>query len=96
MGDRGRRISVGGSHERQVRNPGGLEFRIACFAAIAGGVGVGGFRLQESWFHGYRWRYLVCRSCVAHIGWDYRSPKPDRFQAVIVSRVGVFGDVCPN
>ena len=103
VANRERRIRVRGRHERQVRNPSGLDFRLGCFARVAGGLGVGGYREEDSWFAGYEWRYLVCRACAAHIGWEYRGTihgseglQQDRFQALIMARVGELAELSLN
>jgi hypothetical protein len=27
----------------------------------------------DSWFPGYFWRYLICKGCIAHLGWSYHN-----------------------
>ena len=29
----------------------------------------------DSWFPGYLWRYLICKTCHSHLGWSYHRPQ---------------------
>lgn len=69
--DESRRITVNGSHEHVFANPYGMVFRLGCFAAAPGVVGLGAPSAAFSWFAGTVWRIVVCAACGAHLGWRY-------------------------
>ena len=80
-------ISINGSHEHTFTNPHGLVFRIGCFGAAPGCLGIGDATEAWTWFSGYKWRIAVCRQCRNHLGWAYRSEAADSFFGLILDRL---------
>ncbi len=66
-------IAVNGAHEHTCRNPRGLCFTIGCYDAARGCNVVGMPTYEFTWFPGYRWSYVICANCQAHLGWHYGS-----------------------
>lgn len=76
------RIEVDGSHEHSFVNPGGIRFRIGCFAQ-AQCRGEGGFSEEFTWFPGHSWRIQVCPGCRELLGWFYKA-EGSRFYGLIL------------
>ena len=68
---RDQRISINGSHTHTFFNPAGIVFELACFRKAPGCAIVGGASSEFTWFSGYLWRFGLCLSCDAHLGWLY-------------------------
>ncbi|MBN2160429.1 MAG: hypothetical protein JW807_13630 [Spirochaetes bacterium] len=82
------RIEMDGSHEHSFMNPAGIVFRIGCFS-MAGGCLIMGIPTTEyTWFPGFAWCYVVCSSCLTHLGWHYRSGATGFF-GLILDRLAV-------
>jgi len=79
------RTQAGGHHEHTFFNPAGIAFRIACFEAAPGCVGVGSSSDEFTWFAGHRWQVGVCAACGQHLGWHFDGPT--RFVALIRDRI---------
>lgn len=80
------RIEVLGQHEHTCTNPHGFAYRIGCFAAAPGCVGVGQPESFWSWFPGYSWQLVLCRACHAHLGWLFRAADSG-FHGLILDRL---------
>ncbi len=65
------RISVGASDLHTFVNPQGEVFELVCFAQAEGAIAVGRPTLEFTWFPGHAWRFCMCRSCGAQLGWHY-------------------------
>ena len=79
------RIPVEGAHKHTFTNPGGYRFEIGCFRQAQGCEQAGEFTDFYSWFDGYSWRYAVCGSCRAHLGWVYQGE--DSFFGLVLDRL---------
>ncbi len=80
------RIDVAGRHEHTCANPHGHAFHIGCFALAPGCVGVGPDESYWSWFPGYAWRLVLCRTCHIHLGWLF-SMTGSHFYGLILNRL---------
>jgi hypothetical protein len=68
---RDHKIAVNGSHGHTFFNPAGIVYELGCFRK-APGCRIAGERSSEfSWFTGHVWRFALCRSCNAHLGWFF-------------------------
>lgn len=77
-------IAPDGEHERSFFNPAGIVFRVLCFKEAPGAIEAGEPTADFSWFRGYAWRFALCRSCGAHLGWRYEGePDPAVFFGLI-------------
>lgn len=80
------KTSIGGGFEHSFANPSGIVFQIGCFEE-APGVGPVDEEIAEfSWFDGYTWQVVICRNCMAHLGWKYWSPE-HTFYGLILPRL---------
>ena len=80
------KTSVDGGFDHSFPNPAGIVYRIGCFEE-AEGVGEAGEPSEEfTWFEGYTWQVVVCRSCMTHLGWLYWSGE-HRFYGLILPRL---------
>lgn len=80
------RIEAGGSHKHSFVNPAGIVFCIGCFSGAGGCLVMGIPTTEYTWFPGYAWCYVVCSSCLTHLGWHYRSGA-DGFFGLILDRL---------
>jgi hypothetical protein len=85
--DESRCITVAGSHEHVFANPYGMVFRLGCFAAAPGVVGLGVPSSDFTWFAGTVWQIVVCAACGAHLGWRYDWPGGDIFFGLLLDRL---------
>lgn len=74
-------IEIAGRHRHTCVNPGGIVYRIACYARAPGCAGDGARSDYYSWFAGYAWQVLVCGGCRAHVGWAFHGGGPARVHA---------------
>ena len=86
------RIEMAGSHVHTCMNPGGYVYRIGCFSAACGCVGVGQWSGVHSWFAGYCWQITCCAGCSMHLGWAFEPEQPGtshaaRFYGLILERL---------
>jgi hypothetical protein len=65
-------IEVNGGHEHTFVNPGGFLHRIGCFAVATHVAQVGRPETAFSWFPGFSWQIVACKTCRTHLGWIYR------------------------
>jgi hypothetical protein len=70
---RDQEISISGSHTHTFFNPAGIVFELACFRSAPGCLVVGETTLEFTWFSGHSWRFGLCLSCDAHLGWLYET-----------------------
>ncbi|CAB5160738.1 hypothetical protein D3OALGB2SA_5411 [Olavius algarvensis associated proteobacterium Delta 3] len=81
------RISVQGSHTHTFANPHGIVFEITCFRSVTGCGYAGPATDEFSWFGGYRWRIIICATCLTHLGWLFTSAGQDSFAGLILDRL---------
>jgi cereblon len=73
------RVSVMGAQEHSYVNPAGIRCNFITFLTCEH-VLVGDTLYREhSWFPAYGWRFTVCGSCSAHLGWKYDAIAPERY-----------------
>ena len=78
-------ISIQGKQDHSFVNPAGVQCNFKTFGQCEN-VAVGQeIYLQHSWFRGFGWRFVMCRTCRQHLGWKY-----DAAERGAVSR-GFFG-----
>jgi hypothetical protein len=65
------RVVIGPGDLHTFVNPRGEVFELVCFARADGAVAVGEATLEYTWFPGHAWRFAMCRSCAAQLGWRY-------------------------
>jgi hypothetical protein len=65
------RIAMNGAHEHEFMNPGGLRFRVGCYASAPGCFPEGERSTVWTWFPGYAWQIERCRTCSTHLGWSF-------------------------
>ncbi|MFV8750249.1 cereblon family protein [Nannocystaceae bacterium ST9] len=66
------RVSIGSGELHTFVNPRGEVFELVCFARAEGVVARGEATLEFTWFPGHAWRFGMCRTCGAQLGWHYR------------------------
>lgn len=81
------RIRIQGAHQHTFANPHGVVFQIGCFHPVRGCGYVGPAISEWSWFKGYSWRILVCRTCLTHLGWVYLAGGDESFCGLILDRI---------
>lgn len=69
--DENQRVDIAGSHQHTFFNPAGIVFELGCFKNAPGCSAMGESSAEFTWFAGYVWRVAVCRSCSAHLGWQF-------------------------
>jgi uncharacterized CHY-type Zn-finger protein len=80
-------VEVNGKHEHTFFNPAGIIFEIACFAAAPGCFIIGEASTYFAWFKDHTWRFVVCGSCNAHLGWHFQSGSGAGFFGLIRNRL---------
>jgi hypothetical protein len=80
------RIEVNGAHEHTFVNPGGFMHRIGCFALATHLRELGSPESAFSWFPGFSWQIVVCKTCRTHLGWIYRCAG-DRFTGLLLDEL---------
>ncbi len=80
------RIEVNGAHEHTFVNPAGFVHRIGCFATATHLGEVGRPEEAFSWFPGFSWQVVACKTCRTHLGWIYRC-EGDRFTALLLDEL---------
>ncbi len=68
-----KKIVVNGSHLHAFANPQGIIFEIGIFSKAPGCGHIGLPTDKWSWFSGFSWQIVICRSCLTHLGWVYIS-----------------------
>lgn len=82
------RSTISGSFEHVFTNPHGYVFRIGLFTSAEGVVPAGMWIEEFSWFADTAWRFVVCSSCFAHLGWEYRYlSKEGNFYGLILTKL---------
>jgi ribosomal protein L40E len=79
-------VELHGLHFHVFTNPEGITFEIGLFdqaecAAISPAT------LEHTWFAGFAWQVVICRTCQAHIGWRYSKPQSPIFYGLIMDRL---------
>ncbi|MBZ0237603.1 MAG: hypothetical protein K8M05_35130 [Deltaproteobacteria bacterium] len=80
------RVEVNGAHEHTFVNPGGFVHRIGCFAVATHLGQIGRPETAFSWFPGFSWQIVVCKTCRTHLGWIYRCAG-DRFTGLLLDEL---------
>ncbi|RMH16123.1 MAG: hypothetical protein D6696_18945 [Acidobacteria bacterium] len=83
-GDR-ERLAIGGRHVHRRTNPAGFVFTFGCFRRAPGAAARGAPTTEHTWFPGCAWRFALCRSCGAHLGWVFSGARA--FFALILERL---------
>jgi hypothetical protein len=84
---------VHGSVQHVFTNPHGYVFEIACYRRAPGAAAAGENNSDFSWFEGYVWDYVFCKSCLDHLGWKFRlypaggKEKEDEFFGLILNKL---------
>ncbi|MFH1157236.1 MAG: cereblon family protein [Pseudomonadota bacterium] len=71
--DQEKQISVNDAHHHVFANPHGLIFDILCYSRAQGCLVLPESSSEFTWFAGYRWHAVLCRSCSNHLGWFFLS-----------------------
>jgi len=66
-------VSMNGSREHSYVNPAGIRCNFMTFLASENTVALEDLYMEHSWFPGYGWRFLICESCLQHLGWQYEA-----------------------
>jgi len=85
------RVEMEGSHQHTFANPSGIVYQIGCFQSAKGCAQTGSATDEFSWFKGFSWRIVVCRTCLFHLGWVFASHTRGRFYGLILDRL-IFPD----
>ena len=83
------RTVIDGLHKHTFANPHGIVFEIGCFLNASGCVYTGSITNEFSWFKGYYWQIAICRSCLQHLGWVFRSNDLQSFHGLILDRLQI-------
>lgn len=83
-------IEMNGRFLHVYANPAGKVFEIGCFAAAPGCVNHGQPTAECTWFPGYSWRFSLCGTCLAHLGWRYQSAIAGSFYGLILGNLVKF------
>lgn len=65
------RTTFGDAFEHTFFNPHGILFQIGCFTQAPGTRLQGTPSNDFSWFPGFYWQAVSCRSCDQHLGWFF-------------------------
>lgn len=65
------RVVIGTGDLHTFVNPRGEVFELVCFSRADGALAVGEPTLEYTCFPGHAWRFAMCRSCAAQLGWRY-------------------------
>lgn len=84
-------VEMDGQHQHTFANPGGIVYQIGCFQSANGCAQTGPATDEFTWFKGFSWRIVVCRTCLFHLGWAFTSPARGRFYGLILDRL-IFPD----
>lgn len=80
-----------GSENHSFVNPAGVLCNFLTFSHCENVLEHEELYVQHSWFAGYGWRFLMCRSCFQHLGWKYDAVKaglnPRSFFGLLVEAV---------
>ncbi len=82
-----RMIEVAGSHCHVFTNPQGKVFEIGCFSGAPGCINHGSPTMECTWFTGCSWRFSLCGTCSAHLGWHYQSALSGSFWGLILTNL---------
>jgi hypothetical protein len=87
----GAAVQLNGSDTHSFVNPAGIQCDFMTFIDCMNVVEHADLYLQHSWFPGYGWRFLTCRTCLQHLGWKYDAvigaASPQSFFGVLVEAV---------
>jgi hypothetical protein len=62
---------VDGADQHSFINPSGILCNFRTFRLCENVIIDEDLYLEHSWFPGYGWRFLTCKSCLHHLGWKY-------------------------
>jgi hypothetical protein len=80
---RGSKTSVDGGFEHRFANPAGIVYQIGCFEQASGVGAIGEETAEHTWFDGYTWQVVICRTCTTHLGWRYWSGEHEFFGLIL-------------
>ncbi len=80
------KISINKTDTHIFKNPFGIYYRVICFSDAPGSINVSRYTVENTWFSGYAWSIIMCRSCNDHIGWHYDSGMGE-FYGLIADRL---------
>ncbi len=84
-------IVVNGNHRHVFANPHGKVYEIGCFVYAPGCINYGTSTMECTWFAGCSWRFSLCATCSAHLGWHYQSNSGGAFYGLILANL-IFGN----
>ncbi len=79
-------IERGGAHAHTFANPHGIVHHLRCFARASGVIATSAPSSEFTWFPGFTWQILACRTCRTFIGWRYRCAA-DTFYGLLRDRL---------
>ena len=69
--DNQQQAEVDGCHSHSKTNPDNQQFLIRCFILVEN-CKVNGEKISlNSWFSGYQWQFVQCKSCSTQLGWYF-------------------------
>ena len=84
-------ILLNGSDRHSFMNPAGVRCNFRTFRDCQNVLIDEELYLEHSWFPGYGWRFVMCSSCLQHLGWKYdaahKADAIDYFFGVLVDSV---------
>ncbi len=94
--DSGALTAINGATEHSYVNPAGIRCNFKTFVYCENVVIHEDLFIEHSWFPGYGWRFLICKSCLLHLGWKYdavsESRPSDGFFGVLIDSVQPVGE----
>lgn len=84
-------IPIQGKQDHSFVNPTGIQCNFKTFSQCKNVAVDQEIYLQHSWFRGYGWRFVMCRTCWQHLGWKYdaveQGATPPSFFGILVETV---------
>ncbi len=78
--------SRNGAHTHTRSSPMGKVYEFGCFTTAPGVTASGAPTAYHTWFAGYRWRVVSCRTCQLQLGWRFDGAG-DAFYGLIPDRL---------
>ncbi len=79
-------LRINDSDFHLFKNPMGIYFRVVCFKNADGCIIISDYTDENTWFKGYIWAIVLCRTCHTHLGWHYKS-LDSKFFGLIADRL---------
>ncbi|MBI4964327.1 MAG: hypothetical protein HY913_13705 [Desulfomonile tiedjei] len=84
-------ITRNGSDRHSFVNPAGVRCNFITFGHCENVMVDEKLYMENSWFPGYGWHFLLCRRCSQHLGWKYDAARaevsPQVFFGVLIDSV---------